>query len=264
MTAAGSGSVAISRQCDVDQIRSASPEAPARAHGAVGVGDDAAAHPARVVGDHATDAGDVGGGGIGADAPSPASEQAVGVPKHHAGLDPQAGSVVLHPHPAPVAADVDEDRVGLGLAVEAGPAGAEDERRPELSGAAQELGHVLHVAGDGHRLRDRGGRGSRRRRSGSGRAPGSAPGRRQARRPTASAAARACPRRPSRVPRSGAGPGGSGTIVSGSTAVAVTTPATSRDATGTWTSRGPSSAAIDSRSASVSSSRPVTSCAGTP
>ena len=125
-----------------------------RAHRAVGVGDDAAAHPTRVVGDHAADAGDVGGGGVGPDAPAVTGEQAVAVAEDHARLRPQARSLILDAHPPPMAADVDEDRVGLALAVEARAAGAKRHGHAELGGAAQELGHVLHVAGDGHRLRD--------------------------------------------------------------------------------------------------------------
>ena len=141
-----------------------------RAHRAVGVGDDAAAHSARVVGDHPADAGDVGGGGVGADAPAVSGEQAVGVAEDHAGLRPHARPAVLDAHAAPVAAHVDEDRVGLALAVEAGAAGAEGDRDAELGRAAQRAWPCPARRAGPPPPAGSGGRGWRPRRSGSGRA----------------------------------------------------------------------------------------------
>ena len=48
--------------------------------------------------------------------------------EHGPGPDPDAGAVVEDLDAAPVPADVGEDAVGLRLAVEAGAAGAEDDR----------------------------------------------------------------------------------------------------------------------------------------
>ena len=168
-----------------------------------------------------------------------------------------AGPVVLDADPAPVAADVDQDRVGLALAVEAGAAGAEGPATPELGGAAQELGHVADVARDGHRLRDQavgarvGGVADQVQRPGED--PVGAERGDQAR----SAAARACPPRPSRVPGRAPGAGGSGTIVSAiGRRLAVTTPATSRRPPAPAPAAGRRRRRSTSRSASVSSSRP--------
>ena len=84
-----------------------------RAHRPVGVGAHPAAHSAGVVGDHAADAGDVGAGRVRAELAPVAGEQAVDVPEDDAGLSADARASILDPRASPVAADVDEDRVGL-------------------------------------------------------------------------------------------------------------------------------------------------------
>ncbi len=75
--------------------------------------------------------------GIGPEPAAVGSEDAVDVAEHGAGPDPDAGAVVEDLDPAPVAANVDEDAVGLGLAVEAGAAGAEDERRADAAATSR-------------------------------------------------------------------------------------------------------------------------------
>ena len=61
-----------------------------RPHGLVGVLLHPAAHPARVVGDHAADAGDVGARRIGPELAPVAGEQPVDAPEHDSRLDPHA------------------------------------------------------------------------------------------------------------------------------------------------------------------------------
>ena len=122
------------------------------ADGRVGVRDDPAAHAAGVVGDDPADGGDVGRGRVGAEPAAVGREDPVDVAEHGPGPDPDPAAVVEHLDAAPVPADVGEDPVGLGLPVEAGAAGAKDERG---AAAARER----HQAGDlrgGPRLHDRG------------------------------------------------------------------------------------------------------------
>ncbi len=153
---------------------------------------DPAAHPARVVGDHPADGGDVGAGRVGAELAAVGREDAVGVAEDRPGPDPRPRPLVLDRDAAEVAADVDEDAVALPLAVEAGAAGAEGDRD---AGAAPVLERPWR------RRRRRapspppsaaGGRGWRRRRSGRCRWRGPGPGRRRAGRRGRRAAAAAC------------------------------------------------------------------------
>ena len=125
-----------------------------RAHRRVGVPGDAAAHPARVVGDDAADGGDVGAGRVGAELAPVRGEDAVGVAEDRARLDPGSGAVLLDRDAAEVAAHVDEDAVALALAVEAGAAGAEGDRDPLLAAVGEDLGDVVGVAGHHHGLRE--------------------------------------------------------------------------------------------------------------
>ena len=75
-----------------------------------------------------------------------AGEQPVGEAERHAGLQPRDRTVLLHPRALPVVPDVDEDRIGLRLAVEAGAAGAEHDRGPVLGGGPQQRRDVGGVA----------------------------------------------------------------------------------------------------------------------
>ena len=99
-----------------------------RAQRLVGVGVHAATHAARIVGDHAAHAGDVGRGRIGAELACVAGEQTVDVPEHDSGPDPRPAPRVLDPDGGEMAAHVDEHRVALGLSVERRAAGPEGER----------------------------------------------------------------------------------------------------------------------------------------
>ena len=113
-----------------------------RAQGRVAVLGDPAAHPARVVGDDAADRGDVGARRVGAEAAAVRGEDAVDVAEDRAGADPRRGAVLEHLDRAEVAADVDQDAVGLALAVEAGAAGAEGDRDAALAAEGEHLGDV--------------------------------------------------------------------------------------------------------------------------
>ena len=227
-----------------------------RADGAVGVGDHAAAHPARVVGDHPADAGDLGARRIGAQTPAVAGQQPVGhgrAPRPGCSAGPRP--VVLDPDPLPVPAHVDQDRVGLRLPVEAGATGPEDERRAELAGGRSSCRRSSACPAGRPPPWGSAGRGWRRTRSGSG------PSARVRTRSSPSAAIRR-ERSGSGVPvatQSGARSAAGRVAIGGSRAAsagAITYSSHIREATGTCTSRGPSSAAIASRRASVSSSRP--------
>ena len=125
-----------------------------RAHGRVGVLGHSAAHPARVVGDHAADAGDVGAGRVGAELAAVRGEHAVGVAEHRARLDPRQRAVLLDRDAAEVAAHVDQDAVALALAVEAGAAGAEGDRDARPPAVGEDLGDVPGVVRHHHRLRE--------------------------------------------------------------------------------------------------------------
>ena len=65
---------------------------------------------------------DVGARRVGPELVAVRGEDAVDVAEHRPGLDPRAGAAVLDRDAAEVAADVDQDAVGLPLAVEAGAA----------------------------------------------------------------------------------------------------------------------------------------------
>ncbi len=106
-----------------------------------------ATHASRVVGDDAADAGDVGRGRIGAELVAVGSKYAVDVAEDVAGTDANALAVVEHRDPAEVAANVDEDPVGLALAVEAGAARAEGHGRAGPPPVCEDLGDVVGVTG---------------------------------------------------------------------------------------------------------------------
>ena len=125
-----------------------------RAHRPVGVGDDAAAHPARVVGDHPADAGDVGAGGIGAEAPAVAGQQAVGVAEDDAGLDAsRAPSSSIRTRRQWRRTSTRIESVWL-WPLRLVPPARKMTGAPSSVAAAQQLADVLDVAGDGHRLGD--------------------------------------------------------------------------------------------------------------
>ena len=107
------------------------------------------------------------------------------------GCDPRAGAVVLDRDAAEVAADVDQDPVGLALAVEARAAGAEDDRGRGAPAVGEHLGDVGRRRGPSPRPSGTAGRGWRRRRS----------GRCRRRAPST----RSAPSRATRSPRSGSG-----------------------------------------------------------
>jgi hypothetical protein len=99
-----------------------------RAHRRVGVADDAAAHAAGVVGDHPADGGDVGAGRVGPELAADAAQSTrLTWPRTVPGLT-RAALPPSSTATREVAPHVDEDAVGLTLAVEAGAAAAEDDR----------------------------------------------------------------------------------------------------------------------------------------
>ena len=118
-----------------------------REDGAVGVRDDPASHPARVVGEYAADAGDVGAGRVRAELASVWRQHPIGMPEHGPRLHPHPGPVVEHLHPTPVPADVDQDSVGLRLAVQAGAAGAEGDRDLGRARVVEDLRDVPGITG---------------------------------------------------------------------------------------------------------------------
>ena len=171
-----------------------------RADGPVGVGDDAAAHAAGVVGDHAADAGDVRAGRVRAEPAAVAGEQPVGEAERHAGLQPRDA----HRAPATRARCqwwrtstriesvcdwplrlVPPARNTTGVPVLARRSAAARATSAASRGRTTAWGSA--------------GRGWRRTRSGRGQWRGSAPGRRRAPRSGARAAAPASPARPSRA-----------------------------------------------------------------
>ncbi len=123
-----------------------------RAHGRVAVPRDPAAHAAAVVVDDAADAGGVGRRRVRAEAEPVRREHAVGEPEHGPRLHARPLAVLLHLHAVEVAAHVDEDSVGLALAVEARPAGAEREVLVVLAAVGEQLLHVFHPARHRHDL----------------------------------------------------------------------------------------------------------------
>ena len=118
-----------------------------RAQRRVGVVDDPAAHPARVVGDHAADRRRLVGGRVGAELSPVPGQHAVGVGEHGAGPHPCQGAVALDGGAGEVVADVDEDPVSLRLAVEAGPGRAQGDRDAAAARVAEDRRDLLGVAG---------------------------------------------------------------------------------------------------------------------
>ena len=72
--------------------------------------------------------GDLGAGRVGPELAPVRGERAVRVAEDRPRPDPGRGAVLEHLDPAPAAADIDQNPIGLRLPVEARPAGAEDER----------------------------------------------------------------------------------------------------------------------------------------
>ncbi len=70
-----------------------------------------------------------------------------------AAADPRPRPVLLDRDAAEVAADVDQDAVGLPLPVEAGAAAAEDDRDAALAAEGEDLGDVIGVVRHHHRPR---------------------------------------------------------------------------------------------------------------
>ena len=129
---------------------------------------DPAAHAAGVVGEHAADAGDLGARRVRADAAAVRDQAPVHAPQDGAGLHPHARPAVLDRDGFEVAPAVQQDAVGLGLAVEARATGAEHERR---AGGPRDGHHRRRPARCCAGSRPRAGSSgssSRRRRSGSG------------------------------------------------------------------------------------------------
>ena len=124
-----------------------------RADGAVGVRRHAAAHAARVVGEYAADAGDVGAGRVWAELAALRSEDPVGMAEDRPGPHPGPSATVDHLHPTPMTPDVDQDPVALGLAAEARPAGPEGDGHLRGTGVVEDLGDIGGVARHHHRPR---------------------------------------------------------------------------------------------------------------
>ncbi len=124
-----------------------------RGHGRIGVELRPAAHAAGVVGHHAADRGDVGRGRIRAELVAVGCQYGVGVPEHGSGPDRRTAAVVVDLHAGEVPAHVDQDAVGLALAVEAGPAGPEGDADPILPAVGEDFGDVARVVGHHHDLR---------------------------------------------------------------------------------------------------------------
>ena len=136
-----------------------------RAQGRVAVLGHPAAHPARVVGDDAADGGDVGARRVGAEAAAVRREHAVDVAEDRAGADPDRGAVLEHGEAAEVAAHVDQDAVGLALAVEAGAAGAEGDRDALRAAEGEDRGDVARPSSPSPPRAGTCGRATRRRRT---------------------------------------------------------------------------------------------------
>ncbi len=71
-----------------------------------------------------------------------------------AGPDPGPPALLQHLDPGPVAAYVDQDVLALGLAVERGPGGAEDDLALPAVGVREHRRNVVDVLGDHHDLGD--------------------------------------------------------------------------------------------------------------
>ncbi len=120
--------------------------------GAVGVARGARRHSGRVVGDDPADGAGDGAGRVGAEDPAVAGQRGVG--PQHGGAGPDAGPPALLQHldTGPVAAYVDQDVLALGLAVQRGPGGAEDDLALPAVGVGEDRGDVVDVLGDHHDL----------------------------------------------------------------------------------------------------------------
>ena len=148
-----------------------------RGDGPVGVLVDAAAHAARVVGDHAADGRDVRAAPGRGRACGRAAQHAVRVAEQRARLHARTRAAVLaRATPGPVPADVHEDAVGLALAVEARAAAAEGDGVPVAAGVREDLARRRRRRAPSPPPAGTCGTGWRRRRSGRGRSPGRARG----------------------------------------------------------------------------------------
>jgi hypothetical protein len=81
-------------------------------------------------------------------------EPAVDVAEHDTGLGAHEPRAVLDPGALPVAAHVEQDPVGLRLAVQTRAPGAEHDRRRCLASQVEQPCHLRGVAGHRHRTRD--------------------------------------------------------------------------------------------------------------
>ena len=120
----------------------------------VGVLDRSAAHPAGVVGHDAADRGGRLRRRVGPEPVAVALEGRVGPGQDRAGLAAQGPAAVLHGAPDPVAHDLHEDPVALGLPGQAGPRRAERHRDRVRVPVGQDLLDVADVAGQDHDLRE--------------------------------------------------------------------------------------------------------------
>ena len=114
----------------------------------------AAAHAARVVGDHPADRREVGGRRVGAHAALVPGERPVHAAEHRAGPDAHPRAVVEHRDAREVAPYVHEDPGALALAVEAGAAGAQRHRDAQAAAERERRSHIVRVTRHHHRLRD--------------------------------------------------------------------------------------------------------------
>ncbi|RPK35251.1 hypothetical protein EES37_29190 [Streptomyces sp. ADI91-18] len=101
--------------------------------------------------DPAEGAGD-GAGRVGAEDPAVPGEGGVGPQYGGAGPDPGAAAVLQHLDAGPVAADVDQDVLSLGLSAQRGSGGPEDDLAPAAVGVREDRGDVVDVLGDHHDL----------------------------------------------------------------------------------------------------------------
>ena len=130
---------------------------------------DAAAHPARVVREDAAERARGDGGGVGPDLPSERAERAVRVRADDARLDADPRAAVLDGQAAEAPRRLDEDAVRDGLAREARPGRAEDERDAVGVRDGEEAPDLVRALRVDDGLRARGGRSSRRTPTRSGR-----------------------------------------------------------------------------------------------
>ena len=125
-----------------------------RAQRRIGICDHSAAHPAAVVRNDAADRRDVGRRRIGPDAPLVLRERPVDVAEQRSRLHAHTRSAVLDLQPAPVTPNVDEDPVGLCLAVQRSPARAEGHGNAGPPPVCEHLRDVVHVVRDDDDLGD--------------------------------------------------------------------------------------------------------------